>query len=280
MELYFNELSAQYKTPDRHQARERMKTLLLLCKNATQEGFMAIRTHRSFDVCELCHDYKVCDWYSDGSISKTLRDFYLSFRKFPFETGNTDAEETFIKADYTLHEPEEALHHGQSTGGLAWAYIMNTLAVSFQSHPVWKKPHIQLMEALDGASSVRTVNHSSQEDHIALHAPWIESLKKPVLISSDIEPFRKTISLRDDHGKDTLKSLAQKIVQSPYVTGVINSLPFHSKAKNFIYKVHSDGRIEIVLVWTDQGYGMVVQTTGRSMAETKAIAELLKDKYE
>ena len=40
-----------------------------------------------------------------------------------------------------------------------------------------------------------------------------------------------------------------------------------------------EGRVEFVLSWTDPGYGMVIQTTGRNLAETNAIALHLVEKF-
>ncbi len=37
--------------------------------------------------------------------------------------------------------------------------------------------------------------------------------------------------------------------------------------------------IEIVLPWTDKGYGVVVQTTGRTMKETELIGKIIMEKY-
>ena len=108
---------------------------------------------------------------------------------------------------------------------------------------------------------------------------WIDSLKEIVLIETDTLPSQKKVNLRDDHGKDALTAFAQKLLQSPYVKGVINSLPFNPKEGNFIRSAYSDGRIELVLIWTDEGFGMVVQSTGRNLRETEAMAQILKDQY-
>lgn len=72
---------------------------------------------------------------------------------------------------------------------------------------------------------------------------------------------------------------SRRLVQSPYVVAVVNSLPYNPAAGNFIRRVHPDGKIELVLVWTDAGLGLVVQSTGRNLRETQAIAEILKDQF-
>ena len=79
-------------------------------------------------------------------------------------------------------------------------------------------------------------------------------------------------------GKDELKKFAKKIVYSPYIVEIVNSLPFNPKQKDIIRKYYPDGKIEIVLTRTDAGYGIVVQTTGRNLRETKAISNIIKKK--
>ena len=37
--------------------------------------------------------------------------------------------------------------------------------------------------------------------------------------------------------------------------------------------------IEIVLPWTDKGYGIVVKTTGRTIRETQKIAQIIEEEF-
>ena len=46
-----------------------------------------------------------------------------------------------------------------------------------------------------------------------------------------------------------------------------------------IRRIRNDGLIEIVLPWTDEGYGVVVKTTGRTIRETKKISEIIEERY-
>lgn len=95
----------------------------------------------------------------------------------------------------------------------------------------------------------------------------------------DTPPERKPISLRDDHGKDILKAFAEKIRRSPYVKGIINSLPFNSRRTKPILDTHPNGIVEFVLTWEDKGYGLCIQTTGRNLAETNSIALHLEKEF-
>jgi putative CRISPR-associated protein (TIGR02619 family) len=95
----------------------------------------------------------------------------------------------------------------------------------------------------------------------------------------DTNPNRKSISLRDDHGKDVLQKFAEKLRYSPYVKTIINSLPFNPKMIQPIRKTYPDGKIEFVMYWTDPGYGLCIQTTGRTIAETNTIAVHLQKEF-
>jgi len=100
------------------------------------------------------------------------------------------------------------------------------------------------------------------------------------VVSTDIEPEDKKISLRDDHGKDILLSFAKRVVNSKYVCSVINSLPFNRHDTRLIKRCYPDGKIELVLHWNDDGIGIVVQTTGQNLRETEAIAQILRDRFD
>lgn len=280
MELYLNELSLSSQAAERHTARERMRDFLLLCREARDKGFRVLRVARRFDELELCEGYPVLEWYADSIVSRTERDFFLSFRKFPYESGDEEAEDDFLQADYLLHEPEEETYNGCVTEGLAWAYIRQTLSISFPVHPVWQRTYIHLLEQKVQGSAVVTVAQASVAGHIAKLNPWIEGLVKPDLVESVLLPVDKRIALRDDHGKNILATFSKRLINSPYVEGVVNSLPFNPRARSFIRKAYPDGRIEIVLLSTDRGLGLVVQSTGRTLRETQAIAEILKREYE
>ena len=56
-------------------------------------------------------------------------------------------------------------------------------------------------------------------------------------------------------------------------------LPYNPYEQKFIKRVRENGLIEIVLPWTDKGYGMVVKTTGRNLRETKRIAEIIEEEF-
>jgi len=106
-----------------------------------------------------------------------------------------------------------------------------------------------------------------------------ETITLSLIPKDETDPERKTIDLRDDHGKDILQAFAKKIRRSPYVKKIINSLRFNPKVTNSIRRTKPDGTIDFVLTWTDEGLGLCIQTTGRNLAETNSIALHLAKKY-
>lgn len=95
----------------------------------------------------------------------------------------------------------------------------------------------------------------------------------------ETEPSRKSIHLRDDHGKDILQAFSKKVCYSPYVKKIINSLPFNPKRTQPILGTTDNGIVEFVLTWTDAGLGICIETTGRNKAETNTIALHLQKQF-
>lgn len=131
-------------------------------------------------------------------------------------------------------------------------------------------------------------NIEERQDEYLAHS-WIykgtecyglDGLRPVELITCSDRPEDKKIKLRDDHGKDVLKDFCDKIVYCEYVCEIVNSIPFSSNDRRFIHRIRSDGIIELVLPWTDKGYGVAVKTTGRTKRETEKIADILKERYD
>ena len=162
---------------------------------------------------------------------------------------------------------------------MAWAYLRQGLSISFPTHAVWHKTEIQLEKRSEAGNEVVSVAHASQAGNLKVHRPWLETLRTPQLVTTDVPPDQKQIALRHDHGRDTLLDFARRLIRSPYVVGVVNSLPFNPAAGNFIRRVYPDGMIEVVLVWTDAGLGLAVQTTGRNLRETQEIGARLRAEF-
>lgn len=92
-------------------------------------------------------------------------------------------------------------------------------------------------------------------------------------------PEDKPIHLRDDHGSDVLLAFSKKIVRSPYVEQIVNSLPFNSSGTKFIEKVFENGVIYIRIIQDPRGVGLAVQTTARCLDHAERIARILDRIY-
>jgi len=280
MDLIFNEISANYLTNSDYEAKKRMPDLCDVCKKAKENGFSHLRVERKFQTYSLKKGYTIVDWLNDRSISPTQKSIFLSYRRFPYiEESDESAETTFIEKYYYLNEVGELIFNGKETEGLAVAYIYDTIAVSFPVNEVWQKVYIKLTEKDHEIEREVEVRHVSLLEHFESHKNFIEANKEIVLQETELSPYEKTIHLRDDHGKNILTDFAKRLINSSYVVEVINSLPFNSKEGNFIRKTYPDGKIEIVLIWTEKGYGLIIQTTGRNHRETEKIAQVLEEKY-
>ncbi len=196
-----------------------------------------------------------------------IRNFYFSFFRSPYESEIVENEQD----EYLMHE---WLYNGRSCIGLPLAVILSSAALSIYDSD-WKDAFINITK--DG--DINAVRNICIKQHVDLHIPQIQLCEEPDLVESDLEVKDKKISLRSDHGVDVLTEFSKRLLRCPYVIGIINSLPFNSFERKFIKKIREDGLIEIVLPWTDKGYGVVVKTTGRTIRETEIIGKIIMEKY-
>lgn len=161
-------------------------------------------------------------------------------------------------------ESEELVAKAEVEGSLDNELLQSLI----DEEDVYDEPHV-LLSAMGVLFNARArLQFAKQEFAILERIP-----------QDDTEPNRKPISLRDDKGKDVLDAFAKKIRRSPYVKKIINSLPFNPKIKTPILGAYPNGIVEFVLTWTDQGYGLCIQTTGRNLAETTTIAFHLQKEF-
>lgn len=277
MDLIFNELSLFHRAGSQFEAKNLMETLLFTCKDANKKDFNRLRVNENFTQLLLFEKYTIMDWLNDNSVRKDYKNLLLGLKRYPFiMEGDENIENIFIQNYYYLNIPDVKELHRKETEGLAVAFLYNTLSISFATTEVWENTIIELLEKTEENETNVKVKHISNPKHIEFHNEWIESNRPIELIEANILPAKKIINIGDDHGKDILNKFANKLINSNYVVKIINSLRFNPNEKNFIRKIHADGKIEIVLTWTDEGYGLIFQTTGRNLQETKLIADIIE----
>jgi len=272
MELIFNEISLYDKPENEYKAKSILKNFAQTCGSFKKEGFSKLRVESNFWTNIYFNDINLSDFLQQIP-SQTQKSFLRSFIRKPFIADDflSDADEKYVQNEY--------FYETRKVTGLAYAYLLNTIAVSLLTNLVWENTNILITEKYNEHSNEVYVKNVSKPEHLKNHRDWINSQKPIVLIKTDQNPEDKVIKLRDDHGKDILRAFSEKLRNSVYVRSIINSLPFNPNAKNFIHKIYPNGQIEIVLNKTDKGLGIIVQTTGRDLRETTEIAKILEDKY-
>jgi len=256
MELYFNELSI--KDDGEAGLIKPIQAVYVCLKNY---GITTCRI-RVEDFATM-----ISSLNKTGEVNNNIYGFLYSFFKSPFESQYVnDIDEDYYSSEWS--------HDGVNCYGMAVAYLMNSASLSLFDD-IWNSPIIPI----DRDGEIVQVRNICNEKHCIDHREWLESGTSVVLEKCAISPSDKSINLREDHGKDQLMKFAQRLVNSEYVCAIINSIPFQGNRRRFIKSIKEDGVVEIVLPWTDKGYGLAVKTTGRNKRETARIAELLKEKY-
>jgi hypothetical protein len=276
MDLIFNELSFRDFFPDVHSSKMAMENLLQVCRRAAEFGINKLAIRPDFYQQLLTDQYNILGWLADSTVSRIYKDLLQSIVRYPYiDDKDTTIEDRFIQSNACLIDDENV-----TAEGLAIAYLYNTIGISLYSAERWNRKEFDLKFIEENAPDhLVKVKHASQVSHVESHKDWLASRIGVKLITTDRPFSEKPIKLRDDHGKDILLKFCIKLVRSPYLIGVINSIQFNSYDHHFIKNSYPDGKIEIVLVRTDEGFGVVVQTTGRNLAETQTIAKLLMEEF-
>lgn len=172
--------------------------------------------------------------------------------------------------------------------GFNAAYCQNTFCVGFESCATWQKDFFDLVVTSNGKkNNVRWVCISSSRVYSdegektgckSALDKWLQE-RNVELMESPLLPEQKPSNVEGDHGQHLLKEHAKMLNRSPYVEGALTSLPFKPYSHEYVLNIYDDGLLDIVLWWEDAGYSMRVKTTGRNVAETKAIAIILREKF-
>lgn len=280
MYLCFNELSFHPKTDNSAILAEHLKALLKVFATAkSTHGIKHLLFEDRYFTYEPIPDTLFLDWVK--TLQPTLKNQLLSIIKKPFTLEVI--EPTNALDGYYFSEAQLGLSEVDCIG-IAAAHRLDSACLSLLTHDFWENASLdayrmyEQSEMPDERISVLNVAVLDQLNSAEFRT-YAESFQSVVLVESNTNPDDKPIKLRDDHGKDVLDAFAKRILRSPHLLGVVNSLPFNSNSVRFIRAVKPDGLIELVLFWEDKGYGMVVQSTGRNLRETEKIAKLIEEKY-
>ncbi len=289
MNLAFNEISFLPLTDNEHTVKERFLGMVNTFKVAKEKyGFSHIIFSLDLAETKVTVDKTFYQW-AHSIDHQGEKNKILSLIKQPFINDILKGQIGYL--DHYYFENSDLGIEQTYCIGLSTAHIIETAAISLAQVPFWEQIQINFYkERLQNQDEADTINEPeavsvyniSTENSInhPLFATFAETIARVELIETSLLPINKPIHFRDDHGTNILMAFAKRLINSPYVTEVINSIAFNSQTVRFIRSVFPDGKIEIVLHWEDKGYGMVIQTTGRNLRETKAISKILQSKYD
>lgn len=286
----FNDLSVNPLCGAAEEVSSRVRSFVELVRNVrAHTGITKIRCAEGLDHIQLADGFTMQDFCNESF--KTNRSQYAiallsMFVKPQVDMDDDDSLASYFDTDVKLKISSE---QKVDADGFRAAYCQRTFCVGFDSDELWKKDFFPL--SVTSGNRERTVDwacissldfyRGDQEHERRKQAfdSWLQGVRPISLVCSAKNPEEKPINLRDDHGKDKLMAHAKLLRNSPYVESILTSLPFESHSRQYISKIYDDGLVDIVLYWEDKGYGMRVKTTGRNIAETGKIAEILRDKY-
>lgn len=280
--MTYNELSSFPVSVNKYIADKKMAQFINTYGKARSYGFRRIRFAYQLHEIDLADGYTMQQWLFETT-HRNLKDLLLSAFTYPFIDDIDEHEAVeYISHHYFFEDTINGIVRTECLG-FAASYIYETLSISLSGSTVWENNLIIITKVNDETQvneAVKVANVFSEEcfDRQQIQ-DYIDNIGEVELVETDLSPREKQIHLRDDHGIDVLRPFANRLANSRHVLAVINSLPFNSQTTQFIRRVYADGILEIVLHWDDRGLGMVVQTTGRNMRETKYIAELLENNY-
>lgn len=274
----YNELSIDAHSADRFAANSKMQLFSETVAEARQKGFRNVRSHHASHQIQLSADYTLYDWLNNKDVPEILRNNMYGMLVLPFiKDEDEEVAAHYVASDYYFEDAPNGITK-ISCAGLAAAYLYETLSVSLQSSPAWTKNLLDITVETNGTSSTEKVNNVFSKACFDLPAisNAVENLGELDLQETAIAVKDKQIHLTSHHGQQELKALWKKLKNSPYVT---EGLSIEWGGKRFIRKTYANGQIEIVDTSTDEGYALLITTTGRNLRETDAIAEILKERY-
>ena len=279
MELLFNELSITSPSANKYDANEKMKIFSKTVATARKKGFRNIRSHYDSHQIELAGGYSLYNWLNSKDVPEIFRNNLYGMIVLPFiREDDEEIEAQFVKANYFFEDAANGISKTECLG-LASAYLYETLSISLQSSNVWSKNSLDISVESNDNKQIEAVRNVYSEGCFVVKviSDFVEQLGTIVLQETLMEPDSKNLHLADHHGQKELKALWAKLKNSPFV---IEGRSTDWGGKRFIRKAEKNGVLEIVLVNSDKQYALLVQTTGSNLRETKAIAEILENRFD
>ncbi len=279
MELILNELSIVSNT-DKYKANETLIDFAKTISTAKKNGFKKVRSYFTSDKINLCENYTLDNWLNDKDFikSKEYKDFLFGIIIVPFiKDEDEQIQEEYVTSKFIYEDSANEITKTECIG-LASAYLYESLCISFANSPFWRKLELPIIIEKDNILKREIVYNvfSSPCFENQTILKLIEDFGTINLVETTIKPKDKSRHIAQHHGVKELNELCDRLELNVYVTEMRSTSWGGTK---FIRKSNKNGTIEIVLYKTQMKYALLVQTTGRNLRETIAIAEILKDKY-
>lgn len=102
---------------------------------------------------------------------------------------------------------------------------------------------------------------------------------QPELLTTDLPAEEKEIKIRNHHGQDRLKQLAEKLAGCEYVISM-QCTNFNPHAKSFIHELIEPDSLIAVDLKSDAGYSLLIKTTARNGVELREISKIIAKRYQ
>lgn len=283
MEAYFNELSCYPLCVSKENAKERAYKFASLLSTAKQKKINVVRCpDKGIADILLCEDYTVADLCNENTRgSKEL--LLLSMLRPPYYEPNSTEEESYIKSVFTTAVSDNTGEiKDKEAYGLSAACLKKSIGLNFCSCQFWEtqKEYTVIEDCKGYKTAHKILSFSLPEDFDTdFYIQWLVKTQPRNFLNCGIDPKKKDCNLSSNHhGNDKLKAFAKaSLFPLPYITKVVTSIGYTPHSETFVKNIQFQAnRIEIVLKWTEEGFGMVVQTTARNELELRQIADELE----
>lgn len=273
-QIYFNELSVNHDVSSEDAAGV-LRSYAHTIKALYQKGFKGVRYEHGAGALVFPNGVNIFSLEADPKM-KPIYQYILTTARKPYLDPDSDAERQFVESAFEVSVQGEWVEGY----GFTAAFLNDSIALSLATHRKWTDVCFNIRERDSNQEVGEVLNICSPEDADSeVLKGYIESRTPMELMVSMKAPEDKPFSIRDDHGQDKLKELWKRVRNSEYVESCINSLWFKRHGATFVDEVFEDGKIHLRLADTEEGFGIVIQTTGRNLRETQEIGRLLKEKY-
>lgn len=277
-ELFFNELSL-----NPHCGVDELHRRVLLYARVLNRcgelGHKRIRYENDFAAIMVSSEKSLASYCYENIRNRELNtsiSLILSTQYQPYIDPDTKQEAMYVENDYKVTVDDSSV----LAYGLISAFLSNSFSVGFQSSDEWNSCCFPVSVVSDGSlNNVGKVFCVSDLTHFDNNAfmNWYVGCHDVAYVKRKNKPYRHLSS--DHHGKDLLVRFTDKIMKEDFVVGIVNSLPFESRATKFVETICDDGIINLRLTGTDKGLGIAVQTTGKCKLQTTYFAKILEEKY-